>query len=227
MGKNERRHVDDPAALEEFAFVPGGAGALTAEVIHRVEARPGPILWVQDYPSRRESGRPCWSGIAQRTSRPVLYVAVGRPVDVLRVMEEGASCQDLAAVIGEIHGVPKTLDFVASKRLRLRSGVSRVPVLLVRSENSGLSAARNRWRITPLPSAPHPYDAAAPGAARWRLELLRAREGRPRTWIARHDGLEREDVPDREAADHVALVSRPADGALAQGSGAAGAEASR
>jgi protein ImuA len=227
MQIREHRPDDDAAALEEFAFVPGGIGALTAEVLHRIAARPGPVLWAQDYASRRESGRPCWAGVARMTPRPVLYVAVGRPVDVLRVMEEGASCQNLAAVIGEIHGLPKVLDFVATKRLRLRAGASRVPVLLVRSENTGLSAARNRWRITPLPSARHSHDAAAPGSARWRLELLRARDGRAGIWIAGHDGLEREDGSDRRAADHLALVSRPGDGTLAQDSSAAGGQASR
>lgn len=232
METHHRRQGPETGPLEEFAHAAGGVGALTAEVLCRLGERPGPILWAQDHPSRREGGRPCWAGVAQMTARPVLYVAVGRAVDVLRVMEEGASCQDLAAVIGEIHGDPKALDFVATKRLKLRAEGTRVPVLLIRSENTGLSAARSRWRVSPLPSAQHADDPVAPGAARWRLELLRARDGRPGCWIAGHDGIEREGLDDEsargdDAADHRALAARPGDGALAQGDGAAGAQAAR
>lgn len=173
MENRNRRHpvqepLSAPVLLEEAAAAPRSAGALTAELLHRL-TRPGPILWAQDHSSRREAGRPCWAGVRQLTNRPVLYMRVSRPVDVLRVMEEGASCQDLAAVIGEIHGEPKALNFVATKRLKLRAEASGVPVFLLRSENTGLSAARSRCRIEALPSTIHPHDAAAPGAPRWEV----------------------------------------------------------
>lgn len=213
-----------PALFEEAAAAPGGAASLTAEVLHRLE-RAGPILWVQDHSSRRETGRPCWAGVRQMTGRPVLYVTVGRPVDVLRAMEEGASCQDLAAVIGEIHGAPKALDFVATKRLKLRAESACVPVFLLRSENGGLSAARSRWRVAPLASAVNLHDPSAPGMPRWRLEVLRARDGRPGAWIASHDGLEADSGLQGEAADHQPLVPGLRDGALGHGSRAAGTEA--
>ncbi|MEM8569480.1 MAG: hypothetical protein AAGG56_01110 [Pseudomonadota bacterium] len=215
-----------PALLEEAAAAPGGAGALAAEILRRVD-RPGPLLWVQDYASRRETGRPCWTGIRQITGRRVLYVAVSRAVDVLRVMEEGASCQELAAVIGEIHGAPKALDFVATKRLKLRAEAAGVPVRILRSENTGLSAARSRWHVSALPSAVHPHDPAAPGAPHWRLEVLRSATGKPGSWVAGHDGIVHRDPKTAGAADHLPLVPRPRDGALAQGGRAKGAEAAR
>jgi protein ImuA len=221
MRNRERRHAGGTALFAEFAFAPGGTGALTAELLRRIGGTAGPVLWAQDWPSRRENGRPCWAGVRRITGRPVIHVAVSRPVDVLRVMEEGASCQDLAAVIGEIHGAPKALDFVATKRLKLRAEASGVPVLLVRSENTGLSAARERWRVSALPSGAHPDDAAAPGRPRWRLELLRAPDGRTGAWIAGHDGAESAGTP-----DHRALVAGSGDGALATGGGAAAGEAS-
>ncbi|MDR3506772.1 MAG: hypothetical protein P4L64_02635, partial [Caulobacteraceae bacterium] len=41
---------------------------------------------------------------------------------------------------------------------------------------------RVRWRIAPGPSAPMAFDAAAPGAARMRAELVRRRSGPPGAW---------------------------------------------
>jgi protein ImuA len=195
----------EAASLEEFFVPPGSMGSLTRELLRRLGETKGVVLWVQDHLSRRESGQPCWSGVWQVTDCPVLYVRVGKPVDVLRVMEEGASCRDLAAVIGEIHGLPKALDFVATKRLKLRAEASGVPVMLVCSGPIGLSAARNRWRVTALPSASHPDDDAAPGPPRWQLDLTRARGWRPGCWIAVHDG----------AAGHVHLAPASDDGAMA------------
>ena len=141
--------------------------------------------------------------------------SVNHPRDVLWTMEEGAACAGLSAVIGEVHGGPEVLDFTATKRLSLRAEASNVPLYLIRSgDPGGLSAARMRWRISSLPSQAHPYDAQAPGAARWDLELFRARGHAPGRWVAAHD-------PDKSqsprAADRLRLVPYADDGAVAPG----------
>jgi protein ImuA len=150
-----------------------------------------PILWVQDRASRRALGRPCEAGLRRRFGlrAPILRVEVGHPRDALRAMEEGAGCAALGAVLGEVDAAAPMLDLVATKRLALRARDSGVPVWLMRltGPSEGLSAARMRWRVSALPSAPHPWDEAAPGAPRWRVELLRAAGRAPGTWDLEHE----------------------------------------
>lgn len=150
----------------------------------------GPVLWVQDRPSRQETGRPYLPGLMSGPgiSRPFLCVEARRPVDVLWAMEEGLRCRALSAVIGEIWGAPAALNFTATKRLALRAEESGVPAWLIRGgAEPDLSAARERWRVSSLPSAVNPDDPKAPGDPQWVLELFRARGQRPGKWIARHD----------------------------------------
>ena len=170
----------DPAAV---AFAVSAVGA-------RGE---GPVLWVQDRMSQREGGRPCEAGMraALGLGAPLLRVEVGRPREVLWAMEEGAGCAGLSAVIGEIHGSPRALDFTATKRLALRAEASGVSVWLIRAGGArDPSAARERWSVGSLPSGPHPDDPEAPGAPLWDAELFRARARAPGRWVA---GLERAD----------------------------------
>jgi len=195
------------------AFATAPASAFVLSLLPRGK---GPVLWVQDFLSRRENGAPYTPSLRGfGLEQPVLLVTVSHPRDVLWTMEEGAACAGLSAVIGEVHGGPEVLDFTATKRLSLRAETSNVPLYLIRSgDPGGLSAARMRWRISSLPSQAHPYDAQAPGAARWDLELFRARGHAPGRWVAAHD-------PDKgqspRAADRLRLVPRADDGAVAPG----------
>ena len=195
------------------AFATAPASAFVLSLLPRGK---GPVLWVQDFLSRRENGAPYTPSLRGfGLEQPVLLVTVSHPRDVLWTMEEGAACAGLSAVIGEVHGGPEVLDFTATKRLSLRAEASNVPLYLIRSgDPGGLSAARMRWRISSLPSQAHPYDAQAPGAARWDLELFRARGHAPGRWVAAHD-------PDKSqsprAADRLRLVPYVDDGAVAPG----------
>jgi len=172
-----------------------------------------PILWVQDHASRRENGYLYTASLtAFGITRQILQVHVSHPRDVLWAMEEGAACAGLSAVIGEIHGAPAVLDFTATKRLAMRADASGVPVYLIRSGDPGvLSAARERWRVTSLPSRPHPYDNRSPGAPEWDVDLFRARGRAPGRWIAQYD-------PDAaRAADRLCLVPRTHLGTMGEG----------
>lgn len=149
-----------------------------------------PILWIQDRLSRKETGRPYLAGMPHPVQ--ILHVDVSRPVDVLWAMEEGLRCRALGAVLGEVWGDAPALDFTATKRLALRSEAHQVPAFLLRrAATEGLSAARNRWRVSSLPSLNAPYDNRAPGQPQWRAELFRSRWARPGDWVAEQqaDGI--------------------------------------
>jgi protein ImuA len=173
-----------PTLSEVFAATPPGAAA-TGFVLARLPPGAAPVLWVQDRLSRRETGRPCPAGLG---GRALMLLDLARPVDVLAAVEEGLRCRALLAVVAEIWGDPPVLDFTATKRLAMRAEATGVPCWLVRhAAGVDLSAARDRWRVGTLPSAAHRDDPQAPGAARWQVELFRARDRPPGAWVVCHD----------------------------------------
>lgn len=180
-------------------------------MLSRLSRTAAPILWVQDQLSYRETGRPYLAGM--RTERPIIIVNLPRAVDVLWALEDGLRCRALAGVIGELWGDPGALDFIATKRLALRSEASNVPCWLIRhAAKPNLSAARDRWRIGSVPSAPHPYDARAPGMPRWSLDLFRSRQAKPGQWTVAYD----------RTADRLDYITPLCDGAVATRDGTAG-----
>lgn len=198
---------------EVFPTTAVDAGA-AGFVLARIPRSSLPVLWVQDRLSGKEAGRPYLPGLGARW--PILRVDVTRPADVLLAMEDGLRCKGLAAVIGEIWGDPPALSFTATKRLALRAEAGGIACWLIRRAASpDLSAARDRWRIASLPSAPHPHDPASPGAPRWQAELFRSRQSRPGTWVASYD----------RAADRVDFSAPAPDRTLAEGDGASGQRA--
>ncbi|WP_342076380.1 hypothetical protein [Yoonia sp. SS1-5] len=183
-------------------------------VLSRLPRTNAPVLWIQDRLSRKETGKPCLAGIG--TARPIIMVDLSRASDVLWAMEDGLRCRSLGAVIGEIWGDPPVLDFTATKRLALRAEAADTPCWLIRrAASADLSAARDRWRIGSVPSAPHPHDAMACGLPRWSLDLFRSRRIKPGKWVAEYD----------RAADRLYLASAFRDGTLAAGDGQAGQRA--
>ncbi len=179
--------IAEPTLVEMF-IDPRDSGAVGFALAQT--ALTGRILWVQDRMAALEGGKPAAQAFSRFGGAPDrLVLACGRQAaDVLWTMEEGLRCTSLAAIIGEIWGDPRALDFTATKRLALRAERQGVPVFLVRfAASPSLSAARQRWQITSLPSAPHPYDPQAPGTPRWRAELFRARGLPPGIWEASYD----------------------------------------
>lgn len=143
---------------------------------------------------------------------------MARSADVLAAAEEGLRCKALSAVVVEIWGDPPALNFTATKRLVLRAEAVGVPCWLIRHGGTAdLSAARNRWRISSLPSAPDPDDAKSPGDPRWRVELFRSRDKQPGIWVARYD----------RASDRLDLSAAVSNGTLAADAGTAGQRATR
>ncbi|MGR3650639.1 MAG: ImuA family protein [Roseovarius sp.] len=197
------------SVLQDVQAAQMGDLSATALVLATLPATGKTVLWVQDRASQREEGRLYLPGSCKPALRgPLIRVEVGHARDALWAMEEGAACAGLGAVVGEIHGNPKALDFTATKRLALRAEASGVPVWLIRSHDAqGLSAARERWRVSAALSLRHPHDPGAPGDPRWQVELVRAQGRAPGKWIARYD----------PEADRFDMVSPSGDGAVAGG----------
>jgi protein ImuA len=187
-----------PTLSELFAAHPrdgGWTGFLLAQV-----DRSKPVLWVQDRMAILESGRVYPPGLA---IRDLIHVEARDAKDALWAMEEGVRCAGLSAVIGEIWGDPKALDFTATRRLAVASERSGTPCWLVRLGGiANLSGARMRWRIASSPSLLNPLDGRAPGRAAWDAELFRARGFPPGRWSLAHE------------ADRFHLVAEPRDRAL-------------
>ncbi|MEY1555883.1 ImuA family protein [Yoonia sp. R2331] len=204
--RNAPDRSDLPTLSEVFADTVID-GAVTGFVCAQLTDVDRPVLWVQDRISRRETGRPCLAGLP--VPLRIIHVDVSKPVDVLWAMEQGLQCNGLSAVLGEVWGDPAVLDFTATKRLALRAEAQARPaILLRRAASPNLSAARLRWRVSSLPSAPAPDDIRAPGRPLWRAELFRARWRTPGAWVAHHgdDGL---------TLDHARPATTPALQAMA------------
>ena len=172
-----------PTLAELFAEHPrdgGWVGFLLAQV-----DRERPLLWVQDRMAILESGRIYPPGL---TNRNLIHVEARDARDALWAMEEGLRCAGLSAVIGEIWGDPRALDFTATRRLAVASERSGVAAFLIRLGGcANLSGARMRWRIASAPSLLNELDPRAPGTPVWDAELFRARGAPPGRWSLVHE----------------------------------------
>jgi protein ImuA len=189
-----------PTLSELFAAHPrdgGWAGFLLAQL-----AADKPLLWVQDRMAILESGRVHPPGLP---SQDLIHVETRDARDALWAMEEGVRCAALSAVVGEIWGDPKVLDFTATRRLAVASERSGTPCWLVRlGGTANLSGARMRWRIASAPSLLNDLDPKAPGAPAWNAELFRARGMPQGHWTITHE------------ADRFHLVAASGDRALGE-----------
>jgi protein ImuA len=189
-----------PTLSELFAAYPrdgGWTGFLLAQV-----GLEKPVLWVQDRMATLESGRIHPPGLPVRN---LIHVETRDARDALWAMEEGVRCACLSAVIGELWGDPRALDFTATRRLAVASERSGTPCWLVRLGGiANLSGARMRWRIASAPSLLNPFDARAPGMPAWDAELFRARGHPPGRWSVARE------------TDRFHLVAEPRDRVLGQ-----------
>jgi protein ImuA len=82
-------------------------------------------------------------------------------------MEEGLKCAALSAVVGEIWGNPKALDFTATRRLAVAAERGGVPALLLLfGAAPNLSGAQDALARVQPPLAPAPARRAGPRRAR-------------------------------------------------------------
>ena len=109
----------------------------------------------------------------------VVFINLQKERDLVWAIEEALKCNGLAAVVGEVQG----LSFMASRRLQLAVEASRVTGFVLRRNTTNMeaTACAARWGVSPLPST---LDDGMPGVGhpRWRVELLKVRNGRGGSW---------------------------------------------
>ncbi|MFQ5985388.1 MAG: ImuA family protein [Alphaproteobacteria bacterium] len=159
---------------EVVAWDKGAAEGFSAVLLARLAAGRGPALWCL---TREGLYGPGLGAFGLHPDR-LIVVRARRADDVLWAMEEGLRCRRVGAVLGEMHAVTLTM----SRRLQLAAEAGGVPALLLRPRGAegAPGAAVTRWRVAAALSR---ASAGAPGAARWRVALLRCRGGVPRAWL--------------------------------------------
>jgi len=208
------RHTEVFAAAGEASGA-GLALALARDALGTDAEDQRPWLWVQDKAALRLSGRPYRPGLPEPLRHRLIHVAAASPEDALFALEEGLRCRDLAFVIGEIAGNPRSLDFTASRRLSLAAEKHGTALWLVRLDaRADLGSARMRWRAAAAPSPPPHWNPQAPGRATWSAELFRAHTFQPGHWTLRDDGNA---LAATKAPDHGDLVQGPGARSLAAG----------
>jgi protein ImuA len=184
LGERWRLPVPPIPTLSELFAAHPRDGGWTGFLLAQLETAK-PVLWVQDRMAILESGRIHPPGLR---SQELIHVEARDARDALWAMEEGVRCPALSAVIGEIWGDPKALDFTATRRLAVASERSGVPCWLVRlGGTANLSGARMRWRIASAPSLINPFNERAPGTPTWDADLFRARGMPPGRWSIAHE----------------------------------------
>jgi len=134
----------------------------------------------------RERGRLLAGGLARLGigDRPVLMTATTTEIEALWALEEGLRSGAVSLAVGAVEAA----SLLSTRRLDLAARAAGATAVLIKTRPArDLSAARRRWRVTPHPSATHPFDPKASGAARWRVTLERSRDGACGAWILEHD----------------------------------------
>jgi protein ImuA len=137
----------------------------------------GTCLWIS---TRRNLFPPALKTFGIEPER-IIFIDVNNPKDALWTIEEALKCGVLAAVVGEI----SELNFTQSRRLQLAVEQSKVTGFIHRHQpkTEGTVACVSRWKIAPMVSA---SDGNIPGIGfpRWKVQLLKIRNGKPGTWQA-------------------------------------------
>lgn len=136
------------------------------------------ILVMQLGNETQETGVPYGAGLRQFGLDPeaVVLARAETITELLWAIEEAVACRAVAAVVADIAGYHKALDFTVSRRLSLRAQAAGGSVFLVRyGREREASAARLRWRVVSASSAPPPFDARAPGPPRFAVTLEKGR----------------------------------------------------
>lgn len=203
---DERRHA---GAVLGFAL---------AQAKSLISPRRRAVIYVQLVKDSQEMGLPYGPGLVSFGFDPdaLVVVRAGSMTELLWAAEEAIACQAVAAVVADIAGHQKILDFTASRRLSLRAASAGSTLFLLRyGTGREASAAHLRWRLTPTMSARKRFDPLAPGAPRWRAQLEKGILLKQQTeWLLgwTHDGFKTLDAAGRPAEGTAA--DAPLSGAL-------------
>ena len=166
-------------AVHEFLVPEAGADAATngfiGGLLSSLMGNSGAVLWISN---SRTVFPPALINLGLRSDRFV-FVDLRRDKDVIWAMDEALKCASLSAVVGEVHD----LNFTESRRLQLAVEQSEVTGFVVRNNSKSpvTTACISRWKITSLPSEPI-ENLPGIGYPKWKVELLRIRNGKPGKW---------------------------------------------
>jgi len=165
-------------ALHEVGGERGAAAGFCAVLLARLAGETGTVLWCRHGRGLYGPGLEAFGLVPER-----LVVARGHSRnDILWAMEEGLNSGALAAVLGEADGIAST----AARRLQLAAEKGGVTALLLLGGETASNTALTRWRVAVEPSLPANGGFDVP---RWRVDLVRCRNGVPAAWIVEwHDG---------------------------------------
>ncbi len=166
-------------AVHEFmAAEPENAAAsigFLAPLLANLSGTSGITAWISRRP---KLFIPALAGFSVQPDR-FLCIHAPSEREAIWAMEESLKSPALSSVVAEI----SNLTFKASRRLQLAVEQSKVTgFLLLATSKPNTSASVSRWRISPMPSD---TSDGFPGVGfpRWRVELLRVRNGRPGSWV--------------------------------------------
>lgn len=159
------------SSAEDTAATSGFISGLLASLMGNT----GTSLWIS---SSRTLFPPALKNFGLQPDR-FIFIDLQNEKDVLWATEEALKCGALTAVIGEL----QEISFTASRRLQLAVEQSNVTGFIFRhsSRKANTTACVSRWNISSLPSEPED-DLPGIGFSRWRVELLRVRNGKPGVW---------------------------------------------
>ncbi len=122
----------------------------------------------------------------------IIFIHLKKEKEILWTMEEALKCKGLSAVVGEMH----ELNFTASRRLQLAVEESGVTGFVLRQQprNLNTTACLTRWKISHLSSE---FEDEMPGVGfpRWKVELLKVRNGQPGSWLVEFRSGQFQNIP--------------------------------
>lgn len=172
-------------AIHEFVSTDSEALAATSGflsgILSTLMGCDGTLLWIS---ASRKLFPPALKSFGIHPDR-IIFIDPQNERDVLWAMEEALKCAALNAVVGEM----KEISFTASRRLQLAVEESKVTgfVLRINPRTLNTTACVSRWKITTLPSESID-DLPGIGFPKWKVELLRIKNGRPGIWEIRWEG---------------------------------------
>jgi protein ImuA len=153
-----------PGALHEVLAQGWSAGGFAA-CLSVLAAGGKPFFWVRPDYEALEYGALSPQGLAELGGDPraLIQVRTRNPAEALSAASDILASPHVGALLLEIHGQPKCLDLVASRRLAFAAGESgATPILLRNGAQDEPSAALTRWQVSSAPSLPRDDDWGRP-----------------------------------------------------------------
>lgn len=150
-------------------------GGLIGGILHSLMQQGGVCLWVS---TSRTLFPPALISFNIQPDQ-IVFIDLVHEKEVLWVMEQALKCPGLSAVIAEV----KEISITQSRRLQLAVESSKVTGFLLRNDPRKITANTcvARWQVSHLPSE---LGDELPGVGfpRWRVDLLRVRNGDRGSW---------------------------------------------